>query len=424
MDLAIVILVGGKGSRVSHLLNGKSKPELNITKNKKIIDFQIRKIKPLKKKVIFLSNHKFKSFKDYINNKYKKILNFEIIEESMALGTAGALKVLQKKKYTNFLLVDGDLIFNLNIYKLYNFHKKKNSDCTLLVHPNNHPYDSDAIKADDNGKVYKLFNKKFKNKPNNCLSGIKIIKKKCLKFLVKDIFQDFSKDLLPNLLKHRKKVYAYNTREYVKDAGTPKRILQVQKDIKSIKFKNGSLNKSMPAIFIDKDGVLNPLNKSMHYQSINKIFPHVAEGLKKINNSKFLAVLITNQPAIAKGFITRKKFEEDLNFLSIFLGKQNAYLDRIYYCPHYPKKGFKNEIPKLKIKCTCRKPDNGLFLKAIKELNIDVKKSYMIGDQMTDYEAAKKTRIKFVCVNSEYKNNKKFTYKKNFLIAANFIINS
>ncbi len=178
----------------------------------------------------------------------------------------------------------------------------------------------------------------------------------------------------------------------------------------------------MPAIFIDKDGVINKLNKKKHYQSVKDIIPGSVKALKLINNSNFLSVMITNQPAIAKGIISEKKFKNDLNFLTSKLGKENVFLDKIYYCPHHPEKGYKNEIRHLKINCKCRKPKNGLFLKAIKELNIDVKNSFMIGDQFSDFLASEKTNLGFIGVNFELKNNKKIIHKKNFLNAVKFIL--
>ena len=97
MDFAFVVLVGGRGTRVSKLLKGKSKPELNITKKKKIIDFQLEKLSKYKKKIFFLSNSRFLSLKKYLKNRYSKLIDYELIEEINELGTAGALKNLQKK---------------------------------------------------------------------------------------------------------------------------------------------------------------------------------------------------------------------------------------------------------------------------------------------------------------------------------------
>ena len=424
MSFALVILVGGKGSRVSKLLNGVSKPELNITKNKKIIDFQLEKVMKLDKKIFFLSNYKFSSLNNFLKKKYKTKLKYKILEETNPLGTAGALINLDKNKFDNYIILFGDLVFNIDFTKFYKFHLKKKSDCTLLVHPNNHPFDSDSVELDENNKVVKFYSKKYKNKPNICLSGIQIINKSCLKLIKKNTFQDFSKNFLPNLIRKKKKIYAYNTREYVKDAGTPERIIQIQQDIKTKKFINGSLEKSIPAIFLDKDGVINKLDKNKHYQSSKNIFPNVINALKKINDSKYLAVVISNQPAIAKGIITKKKLDKDFTSLSTMLGNKGVYLNRIYYCPHHPVKGFKSEITNLKIKCNCRKPNNGLFLKAIKDMNIDIKNSFMIGDQFSDYLAAKKTKLKFVGINLNFKDNEKITSKNNLLSAVNFILNS
>ncbi len=428
MSLAIAILVGGKGTRISRLLNDKSKPEIEIFKNKKIIDYQINNLLNLKKKIFFLSNSKNYSFKNYINQKYKDKITYKIIEEKKVLGTSGCLKQLERYSFNSFLIIDGDLIFNIDFKRLIKFHIQKNSDCTLLVHPNNHPYDSDSVDIDDSSKVTKFFSKTKlkKNKNNLCLSGIKIIKKISLKLVKNNFNQDFSKDYLPKLVRAKKRIYAYNSREYVKDVGTYDRIIQAKEDIKSLKYKKGSLNKKIPVIFLDKDGVINEQIDNKHYQNPKKILPDVFKAIKKINDSGFLCVVITNQPAVAKGFVKESKLRKDLNELNFLLGKNRAYLDRIYYCPHHPMKGYKKEISKLKINCNCRKPKNGLFLKAIKDLNIDVKKSYMIGDTFSDYLAAEKTKLKYIHVGKKRdylnKNRKKITIKKNLLKAVNFIL--
>ena len=221
---AIVILVGGKGSRVSKLLKGKSKPEIEILPNIKIVDFQIKNLVKLNKKIIFLSNVSHSSFRKHIETKYKNY-DIDIIEESKPLGTGGSLAQLKKYKYKFFLIIDGDLIFNINFKKLVKYHKLKKSNCTLVVHPNNHPHDSDCLKINTGSKIEKFFLKPHRNiNINNlCLSGIKMINKNCLNILEDNKYQDFSKIFLKKLIK-KKTIYAYNTREYIKDVGTPYRI--------------------------------------------------------------------------------------------------------------------------------------------------------------------------------------------------------
>ena len=209
------------------------------------------------------------------------------------------------------------------------------------------------------------------------------------------------------------KIYCYNTREYIKDAGTPDRIKQIKKELKTFKFKNGNINRKIPAIFLDKDGVINKLDKKKHYQNTENLVEGTVKSLKKINESGYLCVVITNQPAIAKGMIKEDKFLKDYNKLTYKLSKKNVYIDSMYYCPHHPEKGFKNEINSLKINCKCRKPKNGLFKHAIRELNIDIKKSYVIGDQLSDYLASQKTNLKFIGVNNTklFKANSIFNKK-------------
>ena len=421
---AIIVLVGGKGSRVAKLLNGGSKPEIKIYKNKKIIDFQISKLIKLNKKIYFLSNKKFTTLKKYLNDRFKNKINYEIIEEQKSLGTAGCLNVLKKTRYKKFLIIDGDLIFNTDLKKFILFHNKKKSDCSLLVHPNNHPYDSDSVSIDNNNKVTKLFNKnKNKNKPNLCLSGIKIVNKNTLSFIKKGIKLDFTKNYLKTLLKNKKKIYAYNTREYVKDVGTPQRIKQVRQDLKSIKYKLGNINYKIPAIFLDKDGVINKQDDNQHYQHPIQIIPGVFKALKKINQAGYMSILVTNQPAVAKGLITLNELKLDLTLLEVKFGLKNVYFDRIYFCPHHPTRGFIGENKIFKIKCNCRKPANGMFLNAINDLNIDIKKSFMIGDSYSDLKAADNTKIKFIKVgNKKFISTKKYIINKNLINAVNYIL--
>ena len=224
-------------------------------------------------------------------------------------------------------------------------------------------------------------------------------------------FQDFSKNILSNLIKQKIKIYAYNTREYVKDAGTPKRIRLIQKHLKTKKYINGIISKKLPAIFLDRDGVLNREYPQKHYQNPMEINKGAITAVRIINENSYLAVIITNQSAVAKGVITIDKLESDHKKLEYRFGSSGAYFDRIYYCPYYPISGFKGEIKKFKKKSNWRKPNNGMLIQSIKDLNIDVKNSYMIGDRLSDYKAAKKTKVKFIFIDNKFKVNGVKNYK-------------
>lgn len=399
--ISIAILVGGRGTRVQSITNGKSKAEIKLDKKNSIIDYQLAKLTKLKKNIHIISNKNFLSLKQYVNKNYKNCkINF--IDENLQLGTASAIKNLEiLKDSQDILIVFGDLLFNFDFKKLINFHKLKKSECTLVVHPNSHPIDSDCVELNDDSQVVKFYKKPHKKNKiinNLCLSGILIINKKFLKLIKPNVSQDISKDLLDKILKNNNKVFGYKTREYIKDVGTPTRVKEARKDLDSIKYKKGNINSKIPAVFLDRDGVINFEKNNGKYQNPTKFIPGSLESIQKINNSGFLAILISNQPAVAKGFITLKKLKNDLRFLNYKIAQYNGYLDDMFYCIHHPSKGFKNELKKLKKNCKNRKPNNGMFLLANKANNIDLKKSIMIGDSKNDYLAAKKTQIKFIGV--------------------------
>ncbi|MDC1416041.1 HAD-IIIA family hydrolase [Pelagibacteraceae bacterium] len=414
-----VILAGGDGKRIKYLTQDKQKTLLKIN-NKTIIRRQIDQLSKINKKIFILIKETDTSIKKNLKNiKAKK---FIYLKENKKLGTAGCLEVLSNYDINNFLVIYSDILFNIDLEKFIKFHKKKKSDLTLFTHPNNHPHDSDLIEVNNSSQVVKFHKKPHKNKNFNnlCLSGIYIINKKLLKILKKNKYQDFSKDFLPKIIKNKFKVYSYRSREYVKDIGTPNRFKSGIKDFNSTKYKKGNINTKIPAIFLDKDGVLNTDRYNFKYQKPFEFIDGYLEAIKKINENGFLAILVTNQPAVAKGFITLNQLENDFKKLETILGKNGAYLDKIYFCPCHPDKGFKGEVKKFKRKCTWRKPNNGMLLRAIKDLNIDKKKSFMIGDTINDFLAAKKTGIKFLKVGKIDINRSALCFK-NLKTAVNHI---
>jgi len=137
--------------------------------------------------------------------------------------------------------------------------------------------------------------------------------------------------------------------------------------------------KKRKAIFLDRDGVLNK-RKSDYVKSIDElmIFPNIGKSIKKFNDNNFLVVVITNQSAINRGLATFQNIHKIHHKIEDEIFKSGAVIDKFYICPHRP-----NEF------CECRKPKSGMLLKAISELKIDPKSSWMIGDSDTDIIAGK-----------------------------------
>ena len=148
------------------------------------------------------------------------------------------------------------------------------------------------------------------------------------------------------------------------------------------------------AIFLDRDGVINKhlgfLRKSEEFELI----PGVAEAIKTVNESGYLAIVVTNQPVIARGECTWEELQQIHDKMETLLGKEGAFLDGIYICPHHKDKGFEGERPEYKFDCSCRKPKPGLLLQAAQDFNIDLSQSYMIGDSSTDIAAGQNAACK------------------------------
>lgn len=151
------------------------------------------------------------------------------------------------------------------------------------------------------------------------------------------------------------------------------------------------------AVFLDRDGVINRI---VYHKDIGvldtpftpsqfKLLPKVALSIKKLNRSGFLTVLVSNQPGMAKRHFNLKTFKAIEKKMFFELSKGNARLDGVYYCFHHPQA----ENKRYKKRCGCRKPEPGLLFKAAKDFKIDLKKSYLIGDSITDIVAGKKAGL-------------------------------
>ena len=185
------------------------------------------------------------------------------------------------------------------------------------------------------------------------------------------------------------KMYVYDSPEYVKDMGTPERYKAVCNDFENGTVQAKNLRRKQKAIFLDRDGTINKYVAFLRNIDDFDLIDGVSDAIRAINNSGYLAIVVTNQPVIARGEMTFGELDEIHNKMETLLGYDGAYLDGIYFCPHHPHKGYDGEVPELKIDCDCRKPKPGMLLQAAEEFNIDLSLSWMIGDSENDILAGK-----------------------------------
>ena len=428
----VVILAGGYGTRLKRKTQKMPKCLVEISKEKPIILHQILELKKYEfRNVLLLLHHQYEKIISYLGNGKKFGLNINYYIEKYPRGTGGAIYDARKYLDKDFLVIYGDLFFDIDLKKFIKFHKDNKSSITIFSHPNSHPHDSELLLTNKKNDVIDILRyKDTDNKiPNLASSGLFCFKKKVFDF---NKFEngniDLSKNIIKNSLKNNFKVKSYKSVEYIKDMGTLDRLKKVKKDVFVGKNKFLSNKKKRKAIFFDRDGTI--IKECGHINKKKKILilKGVEGAIKKINDSGYLSIMITNQPVVARGELTESGLIEIHNFLERKFGEKGSYIDDIYYCPHHPHKGFKGEVKSLKKNCFCRKPKINLILNAVKKYNIDIKKSWFIGDTTTDMLTAKKSNLKSILVGTGFGGkDKKFCIKsdfkaKNFAKAINLIL--
>ena len=394
-----VIMSGGRGTRISELFPDIPKPLIPIC-GKPVLEHEIECLREQGFTDIILTvSHMAEKIIEYFGDGERFGVHIDYFVEDKPLGNAGALFRLKDKLTEDFLLLNADSVFNIDFNRFVAFHKEHKALATLFTHPNDHPYDSGLIIADDNKSVQKWLAKEderpefYKNRVN---AGLHIISPKLLENDIDLPKIDLDRHLLKPLA-GAGKMFCYDSPEYVKDMGTPERFEAVTKDFESGKVFARNLRNKQKAIFLDRDGTINKYVGFLRNIDDFELLPTVAEAIKLINRSGYLAIVVTNQPVIARGEVTFAELDEIHNKMETLLGADGAYLDGIYFCPHHPDSGYEGEVKELKFGCDCRKPKPGMLLKAAKDFNIDLEQSYMIGDGEHDRGAGEaagcKTKI-------------------------------
>jgi histidinol-phosphate phosphatase family protein len=387
-----VILAGGKGTRMGTMVDEVPKPMLLIC-SKPVLEYQIELLKKYEiREIIIIVNHLKKKIIEYFGNGSAFGVNISYYEETEPLGTVGGIKAIENQITEDFMVLYGDVLVNMNLNRLVQFHFEKKGIATLVVHPNDHPHDSDLLDCDKDHLITGFYpkphepGKYYRNLVN---AALYIFNPKLLDFLTPNIKADFGKDIFPSLVK-KEKLYAYNTPEYLKDMGTPGRIQKVENDLKSGLVEAKNLENKQIAVFLDRDGVVNKDSKEF-IKSPDEflMFEYTSEAIKKVNKSNYLSIICTNQSGLARNLFNEDTLKEIHNKFETLIGKEGAKVDAIYYCPHHPDSGFEEENKLLKIDCECRKPKPGMLVEASRDFNIDLSKSYMIGDSERDILAGK-----------------------------------
>ena len=388
----LVILVGGRGTRLGKITNKTPKPLIRIG-DQAFLDILLKKLIRYNFKKIYLlcSYQKNKFFAKYHNIKMhnSKIL---CIDEGIRKGTGGALFKLKKIVKKNFILINGDTFFDIDLNILKNFNLKKKSIFIALANTkkskNNFLMNNLGLAKNI---VYLSKKKTFMMNGGIYLINISILNR------IKNKFLSFEDDILHYEIINNKVVGKYFNNNFI-DIGSKEKLSYIKKNTNILKSK---------CIFLDRDGVIN---KDIGYLINFKKFIFLSgffKAVKYLNLNNYLVIIITNQAAVGKKILTENKLEIIHDKMKYKMFKKNkSFINDIFFSPYYSK----SKVLKYRKNKFDRKPFSGMIIKAIKKWNIDINSSAFIGDKETDKIAAERVKLKFFYKGnlSLYKIVKKF----------------
>jgi histidinol-phosphate phosphatase family protein len=400
----LAIVAGGRGSRMVGTAFADIPKALIPIGGKPVLQHQLELAASVGvRDVSIFAGHLAEQIAVFAGDGSRFGLRVRTFVESSPRGNAGALIAALDEMPEQFFVLYGDVMAAVDLGRLGAFHLNHGADFTTLAHPNDHPHDSDLLEVDPNDRATAIRpyphppGARFANLVNAALYAIR---RDSLRPFAGAASLDFTKDILTGLIRDGADVRAFRSSDYVKDMGTPARLERVERDWREGRIRPAGAGR--PAIFLDRDGVLNVERSFISHPDQLELLPGAAEALRLLRQAGFLLIVVTNQSVIARGDATEADIAKVHDKLEWELGKDGAFVDAIYLCPHHPDAGFAGERADLKIVCDCRKPAPGMIERACRDLGVDAARSWLVGDHTRDIETARRAGLRSVLVRTGY----------------------
>ena len=396
----LVIAAGGLGTRLASVIGDLPKVLVPVG-GKPLLEHQLELAATTGiEEVTIFAGHRAEKIHEFVADGSRFGLKVRVFTENEPLGSAGAMLQSLDLLPENFIVLFGDVMLAVDFQRVAQFHLEREADVTILVHPNDHPHDSDLVETDADDWVTAIHayphppGKVFDNLVN---ASLHVVRREALRrWGSSSGKRDFTKDIMLGLLASGGRVLAYRSGEYIKDIGTPSRLERAEADWQAGRITLQNSGQGQPAIFLDRDGTLCVEKGHLRTPEDLEMLPGVGSTLRALRQAGFRLVILTNQPVIARGEATERDVAAVHRKLAWEIGKEGAYLDAVYLCPHHPKRGFPGERVDLKIECECRKPGTKMVEQACHDLGIDAAQSWMIGDRTVDVEMARRAGLQSV----------------------------
>jgi histidinol-phosphate phosphatase family protein len=398
----VAILAGGMGTRLKMRTGKLPKPMAPIL-GKPVLEYQIELCRAHGfSRIALLVHYGYETIRNHFGNGHKWGVELVYCLEQDPRGTAGALLDALANMENRFLVLYGDTYVDVDLDAVVRYHTASGAVGTLLLHPNDHPEDSDLVEVNSQMRVLGVhpYPRSADSFYSNLVNaGLYVLERDALLEMIPIATKsDLAKDTFPAMLRAGMHLHSYVTPEYIKDMGTPDRLDKVERDILAGVPERLSSRQLRHAVFLDRDGTLNVEVNHLRAPLQLQLLPGVVDAVRSLNKAGFLAVGVTNQPVLARGDVSWTDLNRIHSKLDHLLGEGKAYLDRMYVCPHHPDRGFAGEVLELKIDCDCRKPRTGMIDRAVRELDIARENSWLVGDATSDIRAGKRAGLRTILV--------------------------
>jgi histidinol-phosphate phosphatase family protein len=398
MTVVAVVLAGGKGTRSADPSKAKLGQEIG---GRSLMEWHLAMLEPSEiDEVLVVAGHLGDQVQELCDRIDHHGLTVRVIHEERQEGTVAALRLAARHCAADeFLVVLGDILMSFPVQHLLDDWRASGAAVAVAVHPSTHPQDSDAAFPTHDGTVLVVPKSAPRDHvPNMSSAGLFAITRAGLDQYA--TCRDVGSDVLPAAAADGT-LFAFVSSHYFKDTGTAGRLDAARADHDSGAFlRRGALD-LRPALFLDRDGVINPTEPEFHRPEGYRLLPGVAEPIVAANWAGIPVVVVTNQPAIAKGFMTFDDHQRVRASMDRLLGAHGAFVDDYLFCPHHPDAGFVGEVASLKVACECRKPDIDLARQAATRHRIDLARSVMVGDTERDRGFARGAGMHFIHVDAE-----------------------
>lgn len=389
-NMQVVVLMGGLGSRLKDYTKECPKPLVDVS-GKPFFDYQLELLMAWGfKKFLFLVGYRANMIEDYYGNGNDRGISIEYCYDGEELlGTLGAVRRAYDYLEDDFMLIYGDSFMDIDyaetVYR-YEMGKAKGQKALMTVLRNNNRFDKSNVVMNEGTLV--LYDKVNTTPEMDYIDyGVNVYEKSLFDKYEKGVKYDLAQ--LQNELSVNGQMAAQIVTKRFYEIGSPQSLAEFTE------YVGRRISESNPAVFVDRDGVINEIVWNEDIEQLDSpltkeqfaFLPGAIEGLRKMAQKGYYIFIVTNQPAAAKGKTSLATLYDINTYMIDALAQEGVYVDDIYMCPHYPKLLPMTKETFLIKECNCRKPKPGLIYRALRKYNIDLTRSYMIGDSCTDIKA-------------------------------------